>query len=145
LDATSLAKKLICFGADGALALQGTRSGVTQQIKERHAPFLNGVNCVAHRCNLAFKALLSLGIFSDIEKVLSIMHAYFCKSPKCFSEFKSLTELIETKGLKMLRNVQIRWVNLIEPLRRLLSEYRTLIYKMTMDLHENVKAEVSLG
>lgn len=43
----------------------------------------------------------------------------------------------------MLRTVETRWVSLIEPLRRLLSEYRTLIYKMTADLSENDKAEVS--
>lgn len=91
---------------------------------------------------MAFKALSSLGIFGDIENLLGVTHAYFCKSPKRFVEFKQLAELTNTKGLKMLRNVQTRWVSLIEPLRRLLSEYRTLIYKMTADLHENVKAEV---
>lgn len=115
LDSEMIAKKLLSFGADGASALQGQRSGVTMQIKEKHAPFVMGVHCVAHRCNLAFKALSSLGIFGDIEKLLGVTHAYFCKSPKRFAEFKHLAELTETKGLKMLRNVQTRWVSLIEP------------------------------
>jgi len=60
---------------------------------------------MAHCCKLAFKALSSLGIFGDIKKVLNVTHAYFCKSPNRFSEFKSLTKLIVTKGFKMLRNV----------------------------------------
>lgn len=111
-------------------------------MKEKHAPNIIGVHCVAHRCNLAFKALSNLGIFVDIEKVLSVTYAYFCKSPKRYNEFKQLAELTETKGLKMLRNVQIRWVSLIKPLQRLLSKYRTLLYKMTTDLHENKKPEV---
>jgi len=142
LDAEGIATKVLSFGADGASALQGNRTGVTLQLKEKHAPNLIGVHCVAHRCNLAFKALSNLGIFADIEKLLSVTHSYFCKSPKRFSEFRMLAELTETKGLKLLRNVQTRWVSLIEPLRRLLSEYRTLIYKMTADLHDNNKAEV---
>ena len=45
----------------------------------------------------------------------------------------------------MLKNVKTRWVSLIESLRRLLSEYCTLIYKMTADLGENAKAEVSIS
>lgn len=44
----------------------------------------------------------------------------------------------------MLRNVQTRWVSLLEPLCRLLSEYRTLLYKMTADLNDNQKAEACL-
>jgi hypothetical protein len=30
----------------------------------------------------------------------------------------------------MLKSVETRWVSLIEPVRRLLAEYRTLIYKL---------------
>jgi len=56
----------------------------------------------------------------------------------------SVAELTQTKGLKMLCNVQTKWVSLIEPLCHLLSQYRTLIYKMTVDLHENNKVEVSV-
>ena len=42
----------------------------------------------------------------------------------------------------MLQNVQTRWMSLIEPLWRFLSEYQTLLYKMTADLNENNKAKV---
>jgi len=88
LDALAVAKKLLSFGANGASTLQGAQSGVTQQIKEKYAPFANGIHCMAHRCNLTFKALSKLSIFSDIEKVLSVTYAYFSKSPKRFSKFK---------------------------------------------------------
>jgi len=143
LDRESIATKLLSFGADGASILQGSRSGVTLQIKDKHTPFVIGVHCVAHRCNLPFKMLSSLSIFGDIEKLLSITYIYFSKSPKRYSEFKQLAELTQMKGLKMLRNVQIHWVSLREPLCHLLSKYQTLIYKMTVDLNENVKVEVS--
>ena len=93
---------------------------------------------------MAFKALETLGIFESIGKVLQVTHAYFNRSPKRLTQFKSLAELTETKGLKMLKRVETRWVSFIEPLRRLLSEYRTLIYTMTADLGQNDKAEVKL-
>jgi hypothetical protein len=100
---------------------------------------------VAHRCNLAYKALSMMGIFKAIENVLNVTYAYFKQSPKRFAQFRQLAELTETKGLKMLRNVETRWVSLIEPLRWLLSEYRYLIYKMIADLEENDKAEVNFA
>jgi len=145
LDSKSIAQKLLRFGADGASTLQRVRGGVTMQMKEKYAPFMIGVHFVAHRCNLAFKVLSSLEIFAKIEKVMAVTHTYFSKSPKRFVEFKQLAELTKTKGLKMLRDVQTRWVNLIEPLHGLLSKYRTLLYKMIADLDENPKAEVSVS
>jgi len=142
LEAKALAAKLISFGCDGAATLSGLRTSVSVQIKEQHAPFCHGVHCVAHRCNLAFKTLESLGIFPSISKVLQVTHAYFNRSPKRLTQFRALAELTETKGLKMLKRVETRWVSFIEPLRRLLAEYRTLIYSMTADLDQNDKAEV---
>jgi hypothetical protein len=130
LDRPMLARKLLCFGADGAATLQGCHNGVTVQIQQNYAPFAMGMHCVAHRCNLAFKALSKHGVFVAIEKVLAAAHAYFSKSPKRYLEFKKLAELTETKGLKMLKSVETRWVSLIEPIRRLLAEYRTLMYKL---------------
>ena len=142
LEKKALAAKLISFGCDGVSTLCGVRTGVTVQIKERYAPFSHGVHCVAHRCNLAFRTLEAFGIFDSISKVLQMIHAYFNRSPKHLTQFKALAELTETKGLKMLKRVETRWVSFIEPLRRLLSEYRTLIYSMTADLDDNDKAKV---
>lgn len=79
-----------------------------------------------------------------MELLLRESHSYFCKSPKRYIEFRNLAEITETKGLKLLRNVETRWVSLIDPMRRILSEYRTLVLKMYEDLAENEKAEVWL-
>ena len=40
---------------------------------------------------------------------------------------------METKGLKLLKHVKTRWVSLIEPLKRIIQEYRVLIAKMKAD------------
>jgi hypothetical protein len=52
-----IAQKLICFGANGVNVFQGTKSGVTKQIKENYAPHSIGVHCMAHRTNLVVQTL----------------------------------------------------------------------------------------
>jgi hypothetical protein len=42
-----LALKLICFGVDGVMMFQGSKTKVTVQLKEKHVPFLLGVHYVA--------------------------------------------------------------------------------------------------
>jgi hypothetical protein len=41
---------------------------------------------------------------------------------------------LEIEGLNMLRNVKTRWISVLEPLRKILGEYKTLIYKMAQDV-----------
>jgi hypothetical protein len=52
-----IAEKLICFGANGVNVFQGTKSGVTKQIKENYAPHSIGVHCMSHRTNLVVQTL----------------------------------------------------------------------------------------
>ena len=42
LDTATVARKLLCFGADGVSMMQGHRIGVTTQLKEKFAPFMQG-------------------------------------------------------------------------------------------------------
>jgi hypothetical protein len=37
---------------------------------------------------------------------------------------------METKGLKMLKAVKTRWISMLSPYKRVLSEYRPLLVKM---------------
>jgi hypothetical protein len=145
LDRPMLARKLLCFSADGAATLQGCHKEVTVQIQQNYAPIAMGMQCVAHCCNLAFKPLSKHGVFIAIEKVLAAAYAYFSHSPKRYMEFNKLAELTETKGLKMLKSVETRWVSLIEPVRRLLAEYRTLMYKLYREEEDKDITLVSLS
>ena len=95
---------------------------------------------MAHRCNLAFKTLSQLDVMSRIEGLLKSSHAYFKHSPKRHLEFVKLADLMETKGLKLLKHVKTIWVSLIEPLRRIIQEYRVLIAKMKADSDSKEKS-----
>ena len=48
----AVAKRMVSFGADGISVLQGSRIGVTTELKEHDAPFMIGVYCMAHQTNL---------------------------------------------------------------------------------------------
>jgi hypothetical protein len=108
LNEDATASKLVCFGADGVSAFQGKRTGVTIQIKQNYAPHATGIHCLAHKLNLAVKTLSQLAVFHEVEELMRISHAYFSHSPKNFQEYKSFASTIDTKGLKVLKNVTTR-------------------------------------
>jgi len=103
LNLTSIFQKLLCIGVDGVSTFQGTKTSVTKQINTNYAPFSIGVHCMVHRCNFAFKTLSTLGMVSNIEDLLQRCHAYFAHNPKRHFEFTKLIDVVEIKGLKMLK------------------------------------------
>jgi hypothetical protein len=126
-----IAKRLVCFKADGAVVFQGAKLGVTAQRIEKFAPYLMGMHCMFHRTNLAVQALSNFSLVSKIETLLQALHSYFTSSPKRHLEFTKLAEIVETRGLKILGNVRTCWISMLEPLKCVLSEYKTLIVKMS--------------
>jgi hypothetical protein len=109
------------------------KTKVTKQLQTSYAPFSIGVHCFAHRVNLAARTLSVNMIFQNSERLMQKAHAFFKRSPKQLSEFFKLIEVIETEGLRPLQNVATRWVFLLKPLQRILSKYRTLIWKLYVD------------
>ena len=94
------------------------------------APYMFGVHCMAHITNLIIEPLSNLPLVSKIESLCKSMHSYFLHLPKWHLEFTKLTEIVETKGLKIMNNVKTRWISLLEPLKYVLDKYKTLIVKM---------------
>jgi hypothetical protein len=60
--------------------------------------------------NLVVEALEKLPLLDKIETMLGDLHGCFCKSPKKHTEFVKLAEILETKGLRILRNIKTRWI-----------------------------------
>jgi hypothetical protein len=127
LDDDAIASKLLCFGADGVSAFQGKRTGVT-----------------AHKINLVVKTLSELPVFHAIEDLMCVSHAYFSHSPKKYNEYKAFASSINTKGLKLLKNVTTRWLSLLEPMRCLMSEFRTVLGKMEIDSNNKKESVIFL-
>jgi hypothetical protein len=130
LTIEKIASKLLCFGVDGIAAFQSTRNGVTEQIKQSHASFVIGIHCFVHRLQLCARSFSSLPMFDYIEALLLHSYSYFAHLPKRVAEFHVLTQLMETKGLKLLKNMQTRWISCNQPLRSLFGEYKSVMAKM---------------
>jgi hypothetical protein len=97
-----IAQKLICFGVDGVNVCQGTKSGVTMQIKDNYAPHSIGVHCMAHCTNLVVYMLSKLPLVIRFSNLLQTLHSYFAHSPKRHLEFIKLANFMQTKGNKIL-------------------------------------------
>jgi hypothetical protein len=106
---------------------------VTRLLQDTISPHMHGVHCVSHRTNLAIKELSHLPVIDKIENLLHNLHKYFARSPKRHIEFTRLSEVMQTKGLKIIRNNKTRWLSMLSPLKRVMSEYRTLVHKMHQD------------
>ena len=119
---------------------------MSKQLLENWSLYVLQVHCYGHRFNLVVKTLSDLEIVSDIEDLVKVVQAYFAHSSKKYSEFHSLALLMETKGLKLLKNVCTCWYSLIAPLRHVVTEYLLLLAKMFVDKEDKKwgrKASVS--
>ncbi len=65
------------------------------------------------------------------------------KAPFKHLEFSKLAEIMETQSNKVLKNVKTRWILMLEPTKRVMSEYRTLVVKMAFDSTNNNFAKVN--
>ncbi|MCO5598189.1 hypothetical protein L7F22_052281 [Adiantum nelumboides] len=139
IESTNLGGRLMCVGCDGASVLQGNRAGLIIRLTLEHAPFVLGIHCMAHRTNLAGKIISKVALVSKIEGVIHDAYNYFSRSPKRLSEYKKEAEGL-SKGRKLLRDVETRWISLYKPILRLYEEYRTLVSKMKKDCGDNVEA-----
>ena len=115
-----------------------------KQLKDKHAPYLQAFYYFAHRTNLAFKPLNKLKPMDNTVKVLNSTYHYFHKSPRRFQEFVDLALEMKERGLKMLKNSKTRWVSLLDPLRRLISQYRSVFTKMHQSRGSEAPAQASL-
>ena len=70
---------------------------------------------------------------STAEDVLQTSHAYFVHSPKKASEFRTLAQLMEIEGLKLLKNMKTCWISYYASIRRLILEWKPVMAKMFED------------
>ena len=117
LTLEQIREKLLCFSADGAAVFHVVRGGVTVQLQREFSLFLLAVHCGNHKTNLAMHVVSKTAIVSKGESLLSALHTYFSKSPKKCLEFSKLAEIMETKGLKILKHCKTHWGGHISPFK----------------------------
>ncbi len=65
------------------------------------------------------------------------MYSFFAHNLKKFSKFTKFVEPLETKGLKLLRNVKTQWVSMLNPLKCVLAHPWFLVVKMHFNCEKN--------
>jgi len=64
---------------------------------------------------------------------LKALHGYFKSTLKRQLELKNFAKIIETRGAKIIKHVARRGISLLDPYKRILAQYCTLIVKMASD------------
>jgi len=86
---------------------------VAIQLKSKVAPFvitLHGTSNGPSNANFFIQTLVG-----KFEVLLQTTYTYFSSSHKKHLEHGTLAKLFETKGLKLLHNVNIRWISMLFP------------------------------
>lgn len=60
---------------------------------------------MAHKCNLIIRTLSSLTCVAKIEDLFVSIYTYYNQSPKKHLEHTKLAKVIESKDLKILKNI----------------------------------------
>ena len=84
-------------------------------------------------------------MITSIESLLQSLHGYFCRSNKRYPELQKLINLMETKGNKVLKNVTTCWISMRSLAMMVLSEYKTFIVKMGLDMTQTQNYRVRAG
>ena len=121
LSRAQLASRWVMFAADGASVLQGEFSGVTARVKAI-APFVQGMHCMAHRCNLAANTLEAHDVVSMVVNMSKSVYNFYKKSTVRSAELAVCQRALRLPVHMMLADVETRWISHEAPVRRLLSQ-----------------------
>lgn len=69
-----LIAKFVYFDVDGMTTFEGNKIDIKVYLKEKHAPFMFNLHCVAHRTNLVVQTLPQLSLVSKIESLLHLIY-----------------------------------------------------------------------
>ncbi|KAH7428771.1 hypothetical protein KP509_09G016700 [Ceratopteris richardii] len=126
MSISDINQKIVCIGVDGCSVMHGLRNGLCVQLQQNYTPYALGIHCMSHRTNLAFKIVSEFVFVQKVEDLVHQAYAFFSKSPKRIKEFKCFSDGI-SKGRKLKKNIDTRWISLIGPIERLFEEYKSVI------------------
>jgi hypothetical protein len=88
---------------------------------------------MVHKTNLTIVVLSKLPLASCIKSTQQLLYSFFAHNFKKFLEFTKFVKTLETKGLKLLRNVKTHWISMLSLLKCVLARYKSLVVKMHYD------------
>lgn len=107
----TVAKKMVCVGADGASVMQGHRNNICTKIETSFAQYITVIHYIAHIMNLGFGIVSKYASVKKIEILIRELYSHFCRSPKRFMEFQHFADGI-IDGNKLLKDNDTRSISL---------------------------------
>lgn len=139
-----LGSKLISMGYDDNGVFKNAKIGVIVQMKKIVTPFMIGVLCFVHQTKLVMLVLLKFSLVAWLEVLLQAMHVFFSHSFKKFLEFQKLCHVFTEKQNKLFKNVKMRCINMLSPMKCVMEQYRPLMAKMHVDASRNLLCDLEL-
>jgi uncharacterized protein YaaR (DUF327 family) len=72
-----------------------------------------------------------------LENLLQTLLAYFNKNPKKHLELSKLVKIMKTKGNKLSKNIETKWISMLDLAKEVMVEYCTSMVKMALDYLSN--------
>jgi len=88
---------------------------------------------MAHHTNIVVQTLSNLPLVFHVEILLQCLYRYFNHILKMHLEFTKWARIMEIKGNKILWNIKITWISMINFIKCVVSMYCTLLMKMALD------------
>ncbi len=99
---------------------------MTSKLKKKYSLYMMVQHYMAHRTNLVVQSLSNLHLVAKLKDLLQSLYSYFSNSLKQHLEFTKLVKIMVIWGLKILWNAKIQWISMLEPLKHVMEEYKTL-------------------
>jgi hypothetical protein len=77
--------------------------------------------------------MFDLNFFVWLEAFMINLHTYFSHSSKHHLKFQKLSIIMETKGNKILKNVKMWWIFMLNPLKKIMSKYKPFLAIMQVN------------
>ncbi len=97
--------------SNGVNVFQGTKIG----IKLEYDLHMQGIHYMGHQSNIAMKTLSKLNMVCRLENLFQTLYAYFYENPNRHLKFNKLAKIMEIQDNKLLKNVETRWISILEP------------------------------
>jgi hypothetical protein len=72
-----------------------------------------------------------------LASILQILYVFFVHNSKKFVEFQKLIDLLNMKGNKLFRIVEMRWISILSSTKQIYIKYLPLIMKMHINSAKN--------
>jgi hypothetical protein len=95
-------------------------STTINQFKEKVAAFVTRVHYFAHKTNLVITILSNVLLVHQLKLLLQSLYVFFHNLKK-FAKFQKFTNLLQTKGNKLLHNMKTWWNFMLSPAKHVYS------------------------